>query len=81
MTGDYQKSAPNVAEDEYGNMFIMTRDGAAASYYREEWQPGILWDGRDIMNFSRILDAQQIDVLMAQADSALRASLQPRDTI
>jgi hypothetical protein len=79
VTGHDKKTAPILGVDEYGSIFIMSR-GAAASYFRGEWKPGIIWEGRDLMNFSKILDAQEIEVLMAQADSALRASLLPRDT-
>jgi hypothetical protein len=77
---DYDHNSPRVGEDEYGSMFIMTRDGAAASYFKGEWQPGIIFEGRDLLQFARIDDPEEIRTFMVQADSALRTSLKPRNT-
>jgi len=75
----YNPRSPIVGEDEYGSMFIMTRDGAAASYFKGTWQPGITFEGRDLMEFVKITDPERIRTVVVQADAALRTSLRPRD--
>lgn len=62
-----------------GNDIVITREGAAASYERGHWHPGILLEARDVMNFSVILDAETVSNVLAQADAALKASLEPGD--
>jgi hypothetical protein len=77
MSPGDSNAAPNVAVDEYGKVIVITREGAAASYVRGQWHPGISFEARDVMNLSVILDAGTVGNVLAQADAALKASLEP----
>lgn len=77
MTDYFDK--PTVGRDDDGNMVIILKDGAAASYKHGKWQPGLLWSGRTIMEFYQVNDDSTLEAVLAQADSALKTSRLPRD--
>jgi hypothetical protein len=69
---------PMIGEDEYGNMMVLTRDGAAATFTEGRWQPGLLFpvalpdDRRD--EFNAVTDEQKREAILAAAADALRES-------
>jgi hypothetical protein len=67
--------APTIGVDEAGSKFIMTHNGAAASYFKGQWQPGIIFEGKDLLNFISITDPTEVETLMNQAAGALTAFL------
>jgi hypothetical protein len=73
---DSVEKAPTIGVDEAGSKFIITHNGAAASYFKGQWQPGIIFEGKDLINFNPITDPNEVETLMNQAGEALTAFLE-----
>jgi len=76
---DEVERVPLIGVDDAGSMFIM-HNGAAASYFKGEWQPGIIFEGRDLMNFNPITEQGEVDTLMKQAAKAMQEFLDQHES-
>jgi hypothetical protein len=79
-TKDSVEKPPLIGIDDCGSIFIMTPDGSSACYFKGQWRPGIIFEGRDMMNFVPITEPTEVEKLMKEAGWALAAFLEKHKT-